>query len=120
LINIALLLMTIVLAAYTQLVYKARALAHAVTAPDRPADYIAAMLWDPWVWSSIVATGIAFFGWIFVLRRLELSVAYPALSGVFVLVALGAHSILGESLSAARLVGLGLIVCGILVVALTA
>jgi drug/metabolite transporter (DMT)-like permease len=118
-VSIALLVVTVALASYAQLVWKARSLIHAATI-DRAVDYMWAMLWDPWIWSGLLGTAFGTIGWMLVLRRLELSVAFPAMAAVFVLVGLGAHFILGESLSVARMVGLALIVSGISVVALTA
>jgi drug/metabolite transporter (DMT)-like permease len=118
--NAALLAISVLLATYAQLVWKARSLVHAVLPIDRQYEYIWGMLWDPWIWSGLLGTVLGMLSWMLVLRDLELSVAYPTMAAVFVLVVLGAHFLLGESLTAGRLIGLGLIVSGITVVAMTA
>lgn len=118
--SLALLLLTVMLAAYAQLVWKARAIAHATLPLDRTLDYILTMLLDPWIWSGLASMAIGTVGWMLVLRRLDLSVAYPATALVFVLVPAGAHFLFGESLPLSRITGLGLIICGIIMVARTA
>jgi drug/metabolite transporter (DMT)-like permease len=118
--SMALLFLTVMLAVYAQLVWKARSLAHAALPLDRKLDYILTMFRDPWIWSGLASMAVGTVGWMLVLRRLELSVAYPATALVFVLVPLGAHLLFGETMSPARIAGLSLIVAGIIVVARTA
>jgi drug/metabolite transporter (DMT)-like permease len=116
--SVALLVVTVILASYAQLGWKARSLVHAAST-ERPLDYVWAMLSDPWIWSVLLSTALGSISWMLALRRLELSVAFPAIAIVFVLIGFGAHFILGESLSAARVAGLALIIAGVSVVALT-
>jgi drug/metabolite transporter (DMT)-like permease len=115
----ALLLLTVMLAAYAQLVWTARALALAALPADRPLGYVLAMLRDPWIWSGLAAVAFGTVGWMLVLRRLDLSVAYPATALVFVVVPIGAHYLFGEHLPLGRVAGLALIVFGIIMVART-
>ena len=116
----ALLLSTVMLATYSQLMWKARALAHAARPTDGTLDYILTVLRDPWIWSGLASMGLGTAGWILVLRRLDLSVAFPATALVFVLVPVGAHLLFGEALPPGRIAGLGLIVLGIILVARSA
>jgi drug/metabolite transporter (DMT)-like permease len=118
--SMALVIVTVLLAVYAQLAWKARALAHAAVPADRPLVYVMAMFRDPWILSGLVAMAFGTVSWMLVLRRLDLSIAYPVLALVFVLVPLGAHLMFGEALTAARVLGLALIVAGIAVVAYTA
>ena len=72
--------------------------------------------------SPHVILGLAFYGvgalaWVLVLSRLDLSTAYPFLSLNFILVALVAWLFFGESIPAARWVGIALIAAGIIFVA---
>jgi multidrug transporter EmrE-like cation transporter len=55
--------------------------------------------------------------WIVGLSRVPVSMAYPLLSVGYVLNALGAYYLLGEALTPARWLGIGLIVAGVFLVA---
>lgn len=54
--------------------------------------------------------------WIFVLRKLELSIAYPMVSLGYVFVMLLSFYFLQEQLYLTKLLGTGLIVCGVVVI----
>ena len=74
------------------------------------------------VTSPLTLLGLFFYGigalaWIAVLRRMDLSHAYPFLALNFVLIALVSYLVLGEAVPAARWLGIGIICIGILVVA---
>ena len=58
--------------------------------------------------------------WILGLSRVDVSVAYPMLSLGYVLNALGAWWLFGEVLSAQRLIGIGIIIVGVYVLARSA
>ncbi len=58
--------------------------------------------------------------WILALSRVEVSVAYPMLSVGYVVNAVAAWWLFGENLSAARLVGIGIILVGVWLVARSA
>ncbi len=61
--------------------------------------------------------GISLFAWIIGLSRVPVSVAYPMLSLGYVINAIAAHYLLGESVSLARWLGIGFIVLGVWLVA---
>ncbi|BFU96115.1 MAG: hypothetical protein NTNFB02_28370 [Nitrospira sp.] len=66
-----------------------------------------------WVWAGI-ASGIAgFVSWLYVLRWVPLSIAFPLASVVHVLIPLGSWFFLGETMSPLRWCGIALIVIGI-------
>ncbi len=72
--------------------------------------------------SPLMLLGLFFYGcgalaWIAVLRRMDLSYAYPFLALNFVLIALVSYFFLGETIPALRWLGIGIICAGILVVA---
>jgi drug/metabolite transporter (DMT)-like permease len=69
-----------------------------------------------WTWCGIVTYILSFLCWLYVLRRLPLSVAYALISVVQVLVPLGAWIFLGETISAHRWIGIGFVLCGTLLV----
>ncbi len=55
--------------------------------------------------------------WILALSRVEVSIAYPMLSIGYVVNAVAAYFLFGEAVSTQRLVGIGIIVLGVYVVA---
>lgn len=55
--------------------------------------------------------------WILALSRVEVSIAYPMLSIGYVVNAVAAYMLFGEAVSAQRLVGIGIIILGVYVVA---
>jgi multidrug transporter EmrE-like cation transporter len=72
-----------------------------------------------------VLAGLALYGlgaliWLLVLARVDVSAAYPFVGLGFVLTALLGHILLGEPLSAQRLLGTMLVICGVFLVGRTA
>lgn len=73
--------------------------------------------------SPFVLSGLAFYGvgtvlWLFALRRMDLSLAYPFVAMSFVMVAASGVLFLGETLTVTRVLGMALIISGLLVMAL--
>jgi len=74
--------------------------------------------------SPAVIGGLALYGagallWLYVLARVQVSVAYPFVGLGFVLTAIFAIVILGEPVNALRLAGTGLVVAGVVLVGLS-
>jgi len=69
-----------------------------------------------WTWVGIVSYVLSLFSWLYVLRSVPLSVAFPLINVVHVLVPLGSVVFLGEHVSIRRWMGIGLIVCGVLLI----
>lgn len=106
---------TIGLTIYGQLIVKWRVLRHGHIPPgfqDR-ATYLAHLLIDPLVLSALLAAFIAALSWMTALSRLELSRAYPFMGLSFVAVLFMSGVFFGESLTAAKIVGVLLVVAGI-------
>jgi multidrug transporter EmrE-like cation transporter len=55
--------------------------------------------------------------WIMALSRVEVSIAYPMLSIGYVVNAVAAYFLFGEAVGAQRLIGIGIIILGVYVVA---
>lgn len=73
------------------------------------------LMLDPWI---IMGFGSAFGAalcWMLALTKLPLSQAYPFTAATFILVVLGGAWLFSEPLSTMRLVGVGLIVAGVMV-----
>jgi undecaprenyl phosphate-alpha-L-ara4N flippase subunit ArnE len=66
-----------------------------------------------WVIGGITVLILGFVNWLYVLRWVPLSIAYPVTSVVHGLIALGAWLFLGEHIGSLRWMGIGLITAGI-------
>lgn len=86
-------------------------------APSSLPGLITMIVRSPLVLLGLVFYGIGALSWIAALTRLNLSVAYPFLALNFVLVALVARLVLGESIPLLRWLGIAVICGGILLVA---
>jgi drug/metabolite transporter (DMT)-like permease len=72
---------------------------------------------SPLVLLGLFLYGVGAVAWIAVLRRMDLSYAYPFLALNFVLIALVSQWVLGESIPIVRWAGIGAICIGILLIA---
>ena len=71
----------------------------------------------PGILGGLACYGLSLLLWIYVLSRAEASFAYPFLGLGFVLVAAASVIVLGEAMTARRLIATGLIVAGVAVLA---
>lgn len=74
----------------------------------------------PWFWAGFACYGISLFTWIATLSRLPVSVAYPLVSIGYVVNAIAAWWLFGESLTVQKLIGVGFIIIGVILVSTTA
>jgi undecaprenyl phosphate-alpha-L-ara4N flippase subunit ArnF len=72
---------------------------------------------SPLVWWAIVLIIASFISWLYVLRYIPLSLAYPLSRVVDILVPLGCWFFLGELISPLRWSGIGLVIVGLALVA---
>jgi multidrug transporter EmrE-like cation transporter len=72
-----------------------------------------ATLGSLWVWAGIGCYILAFFNWLYILRWVPLSVAFPLTGAVHVMIPLGSWLFLGEAVSPMRWIGIALIITGI-------
>ena len=70
-----------------------------------------------WFWVGLACYGVSLVVWILALSRVDVSVAYPMLSIGYVLNAVAAWHLFGESLGSGKLVGIGIIIVGVYVLA---
>jgi multidrug transporter EmrE-like cation transporter len=116
-IAVALLLATVVLTVFGQLVFKWR-IDEAGTFPSDTGErvrFLAELALDPWVIGVFVSALIASVTYGVALRRLELSVAYPVMSLSFVFVLVFSVLLFSESLTAGKVIGVALICAGVIV-----
>ena len=74
-------------------------------------------LLSPWTWLGIVFTILSLVSWLYVLRHVPLSVAFPLSNVVHVLVPLASWIFLGELIGTTRWWGITLVLVGLIVVA---
>jgi drug/metabolite transporter (DMT)-like permease len=72
---------------------------------------------SPLVWWAILLIIASFISWLFVLRYIPITIAYPLSRVVDVLVPLGCWFFLAESISTLRWCGIALVVIGLALVA---
>jgi multidrug transporter EmrE-like cation transporter len=75
------------------------------------------MAGNVFLWLSIACYGISIIAWMVVLSRVEVSFAYAFSSLGFVLVTVFGSAILKEYISIQRIIGIGIVCCGIILVA---
>lgn len=72
---------------------------------------------EPHFIGGVVCYGVSLIVWILGLSRVPVSIAYPILSLGYVINAIGAQYLLGESVTLGRWIGIGFIVLGVWLVA---
>jgi drug/metabolite transporter (DMT)-like permease len=116
---LALLLTGVLLNAGAQLLLKAGTNVLGVITLSR--DNWAATLWSMATQSHFVLGAacyvLSLFVWILGLSRVPVSIAYPLLSVGYIVNAIAAHYLLGETVSVQRWLGIGFIVVGVVLVA---
>lgn len=72
---------------------------------------------QPYILGGLACYVVSVAVWIMALSRVEVSVAYPMLSIGYVVNAVAAYFLFGEAVGVQRLIGIGIIVVGVYVVA---
>lgn len=70
-----------------------------------------------WLWLGLFCYAISVVFWLLALSRVDVSIAYPMLSIGYVVNAIAAWHLFGESLGQGRLIGIGIIIIGVYVLA---
>lgn len=70
---------------------------------------------EPWLWVGLFCYGISVVVWILALSRVDVSIAYPMLSIGYIVNAIAAWQLFGEALTSQRMMGIGIIVLGVIV-----
>lgn len=118
---IALILLSVTLAALAQLTLKHGT--DQATARSGPlqlgAESLRAIVTTPTIWAGLLVFGLSAVVWIVVLSRTSLSFAYPFASLTYVLILMADRFVLDQEVSALRYAGVAFIVVGIVLVAQT-
>jgi len=92
-------------------------------AGDLPEDlsgkiaFITQLFMNPWILSSLLATFSAGIAWMLAISRFDISYAYPWVSLNFIIIPLLGVYLFQESFSIGKLVGTGLVIGGVLILA---
>ncbi|HSS06506.1 MAG TPA: SMR family transporter [Rhodanobacteraceae bacterium] len=115
----ALVLTGVLLNAIAQLLLKAGAgaLADVELRASNAAAIASRVIFNVPILAGLVCYALSVVVWILALARVEVSVAYPMLSLGYVVNALAAWWLFNESLSGARIAGIGIILVGVWLVA---
>jgi drug/metabolite transporter (DMT)-like permease len=74
----------------------------------------------PLLWAGLICYGLSLLGWIYVLSKVPVGVAYPMGSIGYVMAAVLGVALLGESVSPMRLLGILVICLGVYLISRTA
>jgi multidrug transporter EmrE-like cation transporter len=117
--SFALVLFGVLLNAAAQLLLKAGT--NAIGQFQFSAANLAPISWkvatQPFILGGLACYVVSVVIWILALSRVEVSVAYPMLSIGYVVNAVAAYFLFGEAVGAQRLVGIGVIIIGVYIVA---
>jgi len=83
------------------------------------AGFLQAIITNKFVWGGLSCYGLSAVTWLMALARVDLSFAFPMLSLGFVATAVYSWAYFGERLSANRILGIGLVVLGVLFIAVS-
>ena len=72
---------------------------------------------QPFILGGLACYAVSVVVWILALSRVEVSIAYPMLSVGYVVNAVAAYFLFGEAVGVQRLVGIGIIILGVYIVA---
>lgn len=70
-----------------------------------------------WLWVGLICYGISVVVWILALSRVDVSIAYPMLSIGYIVNAVAASHLFNEPLGIGKVVGIGIIIVGVYVLA---
>jgi multidrug transporter EmrE-like cation transporter len=117
--SLALVLTGVLLNAVAQLMLKAGT--NAIGAFQFSTANLAPIGWkvatQPFILGGLACYAVSVVVWILALSRVEVSIAYPMLSIGYVVNAVAAYFLFGEAVGVQRLVGIGIIILGVYIVA---
>lgn len=118
-VSLALILSGVLLNALAQLLLKAgtNAIGHFEFSAGNVVPVGLRLAFEPHILGGVACYVVSLVVWILGLSRVEVSIAYPMLSLGYVINAVAAWYLFGESLTAVRMAGIGFIIVGVVLVA---
>ncbi|MFC0187319.1 EamA family transporter [Fictibacillus aquaticus] len=77
------------------------------------------LLLSPWIFTGIVAYGLATVLWLLILSRVQLSVAYPLQSTAYIIAVIGSYYLFNEPLTIYKVGGCMLIMAGVSIITIS-
>ena len=114
--ELGLLFISILSSVVGQFLLKAGALKLGAVNADNAVSHILGIITVPELIGGLTTYGIGAVAYILLLTRVSLSIAGPSIALTYVFSVMLGHFMFGEAIPVARLVGLGLIVCGVILV----
>lgn len=114
--ELGLLFISILSSVVGQFLLKAGALKLGAVNADNAVNHILGILTVPELIGGLATYGLGAVAYILLLTRVSLSIAGPSIALTYVFSVMLGHFLFGEAIPVARLVGLGLIVCGVILV----
>lgn len=111
-----LLLISVIASSFGQLFLKLGALKLGEVTADNAVAHILKIATTPALVAGLVAYGVGAVSYILLLTRVKLSVAAPSASLIYLASVLIGYFVFDESISLMRIIGLGLITCGVILV----
>ncbi len=117
-VSLALILAGVLLNAVAQLLLKAgtNAVGHFEFHTNNLIPIGLKLAFQPYILSGMLCYGVSLVIWIMALSRVPVSIAYPMLSIGYVINAIVAWHWFGEALAAQKMLGIGFIVVGVLLI----
>ena len=118
--TLVLILVSVTMSACAQVLFKFGVGAVATEAASKAPSLLATgwiMLLQPSIWAGLALYGLGTVLWLGALAQIELSQAYPFVALGFVLTAVLGYLIFGDNLGPMRVLGIGLVILGVLIVA---
>jgi multidrug transporter EmrE-like cation transporter len=118
-VSLALILTGVILNAAGQLLLKAgtNAVGQFAFTADNIVPVGTRLAFEPHILAGVVCYGVSLVVWVLGLSRVPVSIAYPMLSLGYVINAVAAWYLFGESVNATRIAGIAFIVVGVIVIA---
>ncbi len=113
-------LLTILLTIYSQLVIKFKVIELELMPVGKFEKIIFFLnfLMNPWIISSILSTLISGLVWMIVLKKFDISYAYPFLSLNYILIIIFSYYFFNENISLQKIIGSILIITGIIIISI--
>ena len=111
---------TVALSALAQVALKLGTEPLKSTAGKSAAEMVLAVAASPFIWIGLAIYGASVLGWIWVLSKTDVSVAYPFVGLGFVLTAVMGAAFLHENVSPLRIAGTLLVIFGCVLIARSA
>lgn len=77
------------------------------------------LLFSPYIFSGLVMYGFATVLWLFILSKVQLSVAYPLQSFAYLFTVIGAYFVFGEPITLWKVVGVLFIMLGVSIIGIS-